>query len=731
MLRIPASSRQDLVRRSTLTTALSLSALAPLSTLAQESTAQENTTEEGIHGLDTLVITASGFEQTLTEAPASISVITREQLEQQSINSIADALRDVEGVDVGGQVGKTGGRNISIRGMPSDYTLILIDGRRQNTAGSVTPNGFGETSTSFFPPVASIERIEVIRGPMSTLYGSDAMGGVINIITRKVSREWTGSMGVEGTFNQHDEFGDSRATDAYISGPVVEDLLGIQLRGRFYDRDASSLTYTDRDGNRQAVSQRGPSPVEGDVYDFGGKLTLTPDTNHDLWLDGDISRQRYNNDECQLGTLDGRTRSCGPNPGNANGYADELRFEREQLAIGHTGRFSAGTLESSLMRNTTETTGRTLPGAIGTPYASFPSLVGGEPRQLETTNEVLDSKFIMPLDAHMLIVGGQWMDSELKDGLSVDTFEQTTWAMFAEDEWWMLDDLALTLGLRYDHHDAFGSQLSPRAYLVWSASRDWTLKGGVSRGYKTPTLNALHSGINGVTGQGTILTIGNPELEPETSTSSELSLSYDNQSGLMASATLFHNRFDDKIADGPDVFIDNDPDIPSGSYSREINIDEAVTQGVELATGVTLAPALDLTANYTYTDSEQKSGEQAGEPLTDTPKHAVNTILRWQTTDRLSTRLFAEYRSERYRNRERSRGNPSYDDLGDFKAYTLVHLGGSYALTDGITFDAMLYNLLDKDFIDYRAYDDGNSYGNVYANSEEGRRLWLSARYEF
>ncbi len=125
---------------------------------------------------ETMVVTASGFEQKVTDAPASITVITREDLEQKRVASIADALSDVEGVDVGGSVGKTGGLNISMRGMPSDYTLVLIDGRRQNNVGNVTPNGFGETSNSFMPPVAAIERIEVIRGPMSTLYGSDAMG---------------------------------------------------------------------------------------------------------------------------------------------------------------------------------------------------------------------------------------------------------------------------------------------------------------------------------------------------------------------------------------------------------------------------------------------------------------------------------------------------------------------------------------------------------------------------
>ena len=702
-----------------------LASAVTLAVSAGTATAQEE------QQLDNIVVSASGFEQAMVDAPASISVISREELSRQRVTSIADALRNVEGVDVGGSVGKTGGSNISIRGMPSDYTLILIDGRRQNTAGSVTPNGFGETSTSFFPPISSIERIEVIRGPMSTLYGSDAMGGVINIITRRVGREWTGSIGVDNTFNEDRDFGDRREINLYTSGPLVEDTLGLQLRGRVYERDASELTYTDGDGNPIEVSQRGPSPVEGDTYNIGGKLTWTPSENHDLWLDGEVNRQRYNNDECQLGTLDGRTRSCEPDPGSATGYSDELRFEREQIAIGHTGRFASGTLESSLMRNTTETKGRTIPGDVGVAYEGFPNIVGGAPRELETTNTVLDSKFIMPLGNHMTTLGLQWWDAELDDGLAGETFAQTTWSLFAEDEWMLRDDLALTLGGRYDHHDAFGSQFSPRGYLVWNTTPNWTLKGGVSRGYKTPTLNDLHDGINGVTGQGTVLTIGNPDLEPETSTSSEIGAHYDNQQGFTASATLFHNQFDDKIASGSDILVENDPLIPDGLYSQDINIDEAITQGVEFSTSYQFAPDWRVNANYTYTDSEQKSGDNEGEPLTDTPEHAINATLRWQATAKLDTWLSAEYRSERYRNRESVRGAPSFDDLGDFKAYSLFHLGGNYAVNDQLNLSATIYNLFDKDFIDYRAYGDGTSFGNVYANSEEGRRLWLSARYEF
>ena len=164
---------------------------------------------QSVKQLDTVVVTASGFEQDIESAPASISVITREELQEKSFTDLAGALRDVEGIDVRGATGKTGNLNISIRGMPSDYTLVLIDGRRQNSAGDVTPNGFGDTSTGFIPPISAIERIEVIRGPMSTLYGSDAMGGVINIITRKVSKEWTGSATLETQLEQNSDAGNT------------------------------------------------------------------------------------------------------------------------------------------------------------------------------------------------------------------------------------------------------------------------------------------------------------------------------------------------------------------------------------------------------------------------------------------------------------------------------------------------------------------------------------------
>lgn len=130
------------------------------------------------------VVTAAGREQKLVDAPASITVITREELERKQFRSLADAVRNIEGVSiVGGDKG-----SISIRGMEPDQVLTLVDGRRQNTGQVTLKGGTSEAlGMNWIPPVEAIERIEIVRGPMSTLYGSQAMGGVINIVTRKVA----------------------------------------------------------------------------------------------------------------------------------------------------------------------------------------------------------------------------------------------------------------------------------------------------------------------------------------------------------------------------------------------------------------------------------------------------------------------------------------------------------------------------------------------------------------
>ena len=146
--------------------------------------------------LSSVVVTASGTAVDIREAPASVSVITREDIERQPVSSIGALLGTLPGVS-GGQAATGAQSKIRLRGLPEKYTLILIDGQRQgNSSGVNYRDDLGQQDLDWISP-DMIERIEVVRGPMSSLYGSDAMGGVINIITRKIGTRWAGS----GTVN--------------------------------------------------------------------------------------------------------------------------------------------------------------------------------------------------------------------------------------------------------------------------------------------------------------------------------------------------------------------------------------------------------------------------------------------------------------------------------------------------------------------------------------------------
>ncbi|HBD19341.1 MAG TPA: TonB-dependent receptor [Arenimonas sp.] len=667
--------------------------------------------------LDEVVVTAAGFEQAVREAPASISILTRAELEAKPWHGLAEALSDVPGIDVGAAVDKTGAPSISIRGMPSDYTLILIDGRRQNAPGGVTPNGFGETSTSFLPPFSAIEQIEVVRGPMSTLYGSDAMGGVVNIITRKVGDRWVGTATAESTIQGDDRFGNIQSINGFAQGPVIDNLVGLTLRGSVFHREGSDIPIPG-----DPALTLGRNPVRSDIYTYGGRLTFTPHADHDLWIEYDRNEQSYDNSEGRLGTL------------GSGGYAPEQQFNRSNYVLAHSWRMGFGQLDTTLTRNDTETIGRLIPN--GTPGAT-----PGSARTLEARNDIIDSRFAGKVGALAFTVGGQYWKARMIEGVAPEPFTFTQWAGFAEATWTIVDGFNLTGGARYDDHSTFGSKWSPRAYAVWNINDNVTLKGGVSRGFKTPRVEQIAEGIIGFGRQGTLPLLGTPGLSPETSTSYEAGLYFDSHGFFSGNVTLFNNDFNDRITSG--VFVPNcqfaaSPNRPGcvdvgnfptiEQFSQSINIDKARTRGAEVATRFTFSPAVSLVLNYTYTDSEQLSGPNEGLPLVGMPKHMLNGNLRWKLGDKASVWARAEIRSSRFRNDADDRAG-----VGDFRGYELFHIGGSYQITPAFRLAATVNNILDTDYAEYVSYDsDGTDiFTSAYAINQEGRRLWLSATVDF
>ncbi|MGQ7247269.1 ligand-gated channel protein [Halomonas sp. V046] len=623
--------------------------------------------------LDDVVVTAAGFDQSQKDAPASISVITREDMEKRYYRDVTDALRDVPGVIVTGGGAGDQGYDISIRGMPSQYTLILVDGRPQGTRES-RPNGSAGFEQDWLPPLQAIERIEVVRGPMSTLYGSDAIGGVINVITRKVAAEWSGNLQLDSVLQEDSDSGDSRQANFYVAGPLSEDLLGLQVYGRASQRDEDDIVYGFEDKSVQSLT---------------AKLTLTPGSDHDIALEAGRTEQDR---ESLMG-------HSAPSDGCRGGCSDSFdEYTHEHFALTHTGRWGIGTSETFVQREVAD----------------------NKSREIEITNTTAKSSLVMPLGAHMVTVGASFEDEELDDQTTNQISDRTNvrnsqWALFAEDEWMLTQDWSLTGGVRLDDDENYGSQVSPRLYSVWHMASEWTLKGGVSTGYRAPNLREITPDWGQTSRGGDVY--GNPDLEPETSLNKELALLYNAANGLSASATLFHNDFDDKITrvacpasvcpDGPNQF-GSDP-------TTRINVDEAVTQGVELSLATPIGESLELGTSYTYTDSEQKSGEYKGEPLTQLPKHQVSATLDWAVSDRLAQWTRVTYRGEE----SQPNTGPSQSAIVA-PSYTFVDAGVGYRLTEAAKINIGIYNLFDEAI----TYDE---YGYV----EDGRRLWLGLNVDF
>jgi outer membrane receptor for ferrienterochelin and colicins len=680
--------------------------LGPSAAIAQAVDTNGAAGNDDVINLDQVVVTAAGFEQTVRDAPASISVITREELEKGSFRDLTDALREVQGVTVTGVANE---KDIFIRGLPGTYTLILVDGKRQSTRDART-NGNSGFEQSFIPPVSAIDRIEVVRGPMSSLYGSDAMGGVINIITRKVSDAWTTSVTADGTLQQHQYFGNSAQGSFYTSGPLIHRMLGLQLWGRGFGRSEddflSGITGA-REGN------------------IGGRLTFTPNENHDLMLESGFTRIRRN--ASKWGTLETSANDT---------YNDN---DRKYWSLTHEGRWGPTTSNFSILQEWAERRS----------YTENPRTFAFDknPRSPEIRNTIIDGKVTTPFDLlgnHTLVTGGQWSNASLNDqnpgrrtGID-ETFTINQWALFAEDEWRLTDTFSLTNGLRMDYHEIYGAHYSPRSYAVWHATENLTLKGGVSTGFRAPEIRQIAPGYAYTTGGGCTygpngtcgVILADPNLQAETSTSYEVAALWDNLDGFTASATYFYTDFKDKISNSLVLDDAGNPvrwsEDPNYRLWYNYNIDDAIIQGVELAASWRATDEISIRGSYTFTDSEQRTGDFAGFPLARTPKHMANARLDWVTpVAGLSTWTAVNYHGSEIVGGARigTNGAPVIINGASgrkYDAYATMDAGLTYNFTEQLALNAAIYNIFDKEI-------EPTDYNTVV----EGRRLWVGMSATF
>lgn len=669
----------------------SLGAIATAATVSGAASAQEITDE--FYDLGAITVTAGGFTQLVTDSPASVTVISGEELRKGNITNLSDALREVQGVVTTGTANE---KDIKIRGLPGEYTLILVDGRRQGTRESRT-NGSAGFEQSFIPPAAAIDRIEVVRGPMSSLYGSDAMGGVINIITKPVASEWGGSITAETRIPEHDDDSGSNQLSFYLNGPIVTDKLGVQIWGRKLKQSESGIL----DG-----------PYRQDDLDLSGRLIWTPVEDHKVTLE-------YGKATIESRATPGKSRVATETPYRSDNT-------REEVLLSYAGQWGNVSTELSFQREVGERT-------------SYNWMNGGQvedARSPKVTNYVTDGKVTAPFTLagdHTFVGGFQYRRAELedqnpglKDGIDYK-YTSDEWAVFAEDEWWITPNFAVTGGLRYTDSDAFGGELTPRIYAVWNTTPELTIKGGVSTGYRTPTIRQTVPGYYYTTGRGAGVIVSNQNLKPESSTSYELSALWQ-QDGIELGATAFRTEFKNKIEN---FKTDDTEDIGGVTYDRweYKNVQDATIQGLELTAQADLSDTVSLRGNYTYTDSSQNSGNFKGLPLSRTPEHAASLRLDWQTpVAGLDAWTAATYHGGEVNSGARigSDGTPyAFDTTGKpiaykYDAYTTLDVGISYAVNDSATLNAAIYNLTDTSVTD----TDSNTY-------QSGRSVWVALTTSF
>ncbi|QOQ96682.1 TonB-dependent receptor domain-containing protein [Helicobacter cinaedi] len=704
-----------------------------LNTLESNATRPDNETRKV--NLGRSVVTASGYEQDMKTAPASISIIPKEEILTRPIRDIGDAVQDVPGVYV--EQDKTGQNSISMRGLSSTYTLILIDGKRQNTTRGFVQNGLGN-QTSFMPPPSMIERIEVIRGPASTIYGSDAMGGVINIITKKHTNTFTSGIQMETKlFEPNSEWGNVYGTNAYMNIPLLKDKLSLNLRGSARYNDANeflkpSWVSPSKNGNPYAAhSSTGSRNFSG-----GFRLNYTPTNRDYIYLDSEV----YNG---RLGTLNTSSRSI----------TSIQELFKVNSVLSHDGNYEWGKLSSYVQHSYNLIAPHANVG-IGADKGDYINYANKRTSQ----NAIFQSTYTNDFDLNnygaIIFNGGVYYQFENLIGTISSkhrNMHQNQAAIFAEGEYLISESISTTLGLRYNYSDRFATVPNPRFYVNYNPT-DWlTFKAGVANGMLIPTLLQTTDGVittSTSSGNSTSTTesYGNPNLKPEQSWNYELSAIVDTDPAMFILTgyyTDFNNQIETLQGITGNAQIPGTNQICPGSStcSTYRNVEKSLVSGAELSAKIKPIGGFSLDAGYGYTYTKALSGSGKGEPINSIPRHSFTITPKYQYGNfDMYVRWSGKYKTPTPYAGSNARTNVREIVGQYYKDYQLVDVAASYKIGKHYALTLAVNNLFDVYFMDYASYTtNGGSGGqgsttnaqNKYQRILPSRNYWISFRADF
>jgi outer membrane receptor for ferrienterochelin and colicins len=651
--------------------AASISLLSIANAVAAESEINGNSSTTEV-----VVVTASGYESTIAQAPASISIVDSEQIMQLPIKDLVDVLKNLPGVS---NQATQGGRNgIVIRGLDEDYVLRLVDGKRVSSGTGIwRRNNFDNTPI----PLALIERVEVIRGPMSALYGSDAVGGVVNVITRKPTNEWLNVINAEQGFMQQGREG-NRYRVSYLSSGKLNKDLGLTFSAEHAEQDAWFYDpvglLKGRTTDYMLIEPRKSTKFSANVdWELADNQTLSFNLAND-------------DDEVLLS--------------NFGNYTRTQHIDRWTYGLTHIADWRWGSTQITMNQSNAQMED------FNSRYIDLPETERDEqflePDEIYTT---LRAVSYFDLNNHRVTVGVEYLKTEIKDDIQYpvkgsDSLDLTS--LFVQDQIELSDNLTATLGLRAEEAEIYGFNLSPRAYLVYNIDDGITLKGGVGSAFRAPTLFEASPNFQSISCGGDCFIFGNPELKKETSVSTEISLLVD-RGHWNTSFTIYNNEVDELIEVGR--FAVNHPLAGNTAY---FNLDEATLRGVEASLWIEVNDMISVDTNYTYLDASGPNDE----PLAYRPMHKANLRITADFSNSLSAYLGVNYYGD-YIDYRRRDPTPYEQD-----AYILVDIGFRFQATQSFALRAGITNVTGTQPI------EDNPDSDLHL---QGRAVFAGAEYRF
>ena len=578
-------------------------------------------------------VTANRLETQNSKTASSVSIITAEDIAARQLRTVSEALKDVVGVDVVESGGAGGNASIFMRGANSEHTLVLIDGIEANDP--ISPSrAFNFANLT----IDNIERIEIVRGPQSVLYGSDAIGGVINIITKR--GDSTPSISASSEAGSY---------DTYVQRVTTNGSSGILDYSAAYARhDVGGFSAvragSENDRYRANIFSSRMGAALSDSLDLGGFFRFT---GSDSELDNDVG---VGGDDPNR-TLDNRQ-----------------LFSRVEL---NTNFFAGQVTQQLFLNYSKQTFEDDNDPDIDHPIDLQRSDYDGRTLKLGLQNN------LKPIERLTFTLGTEFEreqgSSNFLSQSSFGDFTATlpqerayTRSVFMQSIADLSDSISATAGLRVDDHDRFGTKVTWRTGPVVNIS-DTKFRATVGSAFKAPSLSQLYSQY------------GDPNLSPEKSLGFDLGIDQQvTKDKLSVGTTFFHSMINDLISFNSETF-------------KSENIGRARLQGFENYVRLNLAQDTALRLNYTLTDAQDRDLDRE---LLRRARHKVGATLDLKPVTALSLNLGAHFVGARS-DTDFSTFPAARVSLG---GYTLVDLAIGYELHKNVELTARVENIFDRDY---------------------------------